>query len=186
MSLHVTRFSYLNHPRIANEIPSYKDFHPLVMVTDHDPDTGFDCPFTGNDRFVFYEDGGRPIDIQLQSGWRPELRFVHKMLQQLVEVLDYLRMKHVVHRKLSLATVVCGHQCDIKLISLGDAKYVGQLDYEQMAQDFAIQWQGVLSTSASTRSNSRKPSRQEAQLQNVTSMKYDCMDPLSRCKCDCV
>ncbi len=126
------------------------------------------------------------MDIQLQSGWRPELRFVHKIVQQLLEVLDYLRMKRVVHRKLSLATVVCGHQCDIKLISLGDAKYVGQLDYEQMAQDFAIQWLGVLKTSASARSHSRKPSRKEAQLRNVESEKYDCMDPLSRCKCDCV
>jgi hypothetical protein len=173
----VPRFFYLNHPHIANEMRGFKDFHPLVMVTDFDPATGTDSPFTGNDRFVFYEDGGRPMDIQLQAGWRPTLAVVHQIARQLVDVLDYFRMKKVVHRKLSLGTVVCDRENNIKIISLGDAKFVGQLDYEQTVQEFTTQWQGV---GASSCSGSRKPNRPEAELQNVTSKKYNCADPLSR------
>lgn len=161
------------------------------MVTDLDPATRIDSPFTGNDRFVFYEDGGRPVDIQLLGGWRPSLLQVERIAKQLLEVLDYLRVKNVVHRKLSLGTVVCNPQrCDIKLVSLGDAKFVGALDYEQAAQEFAEQWQGDRSLGASAagagvRSGSRKPNREEAETRNKTSKKYDCVAPTSRCvRCD--
>ena len=59
------------------------------MVTDKDRVSKLENPFTGNDRFVFYEDGGRPLDIQLQLGWRPTLEAVWKIARQLVEVLSY-------------------------------------------------------------------------------------------------
>jgi hypothetical protein len=161
------------------------------MFTDLDPVTRCDTPFTGNDRFVFYEDGGRPVDIQLQNGWRPCLLQTERIAKQLLEVLDYLRMKNVVHRKLSLGTVVCNPlRCDIKLVSLGDAKFVGALDYEQAAQEFARQWQGDKSVGASAagggkRSSSCKPERKEAETRNKTSKKYDCVAPMSRCvRCD--
>jgi serine/threonine protein kinase len=114
---------YLRHPGIANEIDEYQDFHPLVMFSDIDEHTARENPFTGNDRFVVYEDGGRPLDIQLDNGWRPSCTVVKSMARQLVEVLAYLFSKKVVHRKLEPGSVVLdaatGH---VKLISLGEAK----------------------------------------------------------------
>ena len=178
------RFSYLSHRCIANEIAEFRDFHLLVMVTDKHPISKLDNPFTGNDRFVFYEDGGRPIDIQLQCGWRPTLEAVEKIAKQLLEVLCYLQMKNVVHRKLSLGTIVRNEQDDIKLISLGDTKYIGNLDYEEKAQRFAVEWAGALDPAAGGHSQSTSPlPRTSDEMKNKATKKYDCDHPdlVSRC-----
>jgi hypothetical protein len=183
VTLTLTRFAYLHHARIANEIPEFRDFHPLVMHTDYDASTRCDSPFTGNDRFVIYEDGGRPIDIQLSAGWRPNLAAVARIAQQLLELLAYLHTKQVVHRKLSLGTVVRNERDDIKLISLGEAKYVGPLDYEDHVEAFIEQWQGARDAvgASSCTSSSSPPPRQTPETKNKTTKKYDCADPQSRC-----
>jgi serine/threonine protein kinase len=109
-----------------------------------DADQGVEDPFTGNDRFVVYEDGGRPFDIHLARGWQPSCAIVKRVAEQLLEALAYLRMKKVVHRKLQLATVVLNPETtDVKLISLGGAKYIEHLDYEKQVLDFEIEWQGL-------------------------------------------
>jgi serine/threonine protein kinase len=151
------------------------------MVTDLDPVSKAENPFTGNDRFVFYEDGGRPMDIQLQAGWRPTLAAVENIARQLVEVLSYLRVKKVVHRKLSLGTIVRNEHDDVKLISLGEAKYIGKLDYEGKVQAFAHKWKGVPDDDAGRHRTSHSPPRPSAQTQNKTTKKYDCAHPASRC-----
>jgi serine/threonine protein kinase len=137
--------SYLKHPRIANEIEDYQDFHPLVMFTDFEPSLGGENPFTGNDRFVIYEDGGRPIDILLaQCGWLPTVGIVKRIAGQLLEVLSYLFSKRVVHRRLELGSVVFSlDTLDVKLISLGEAKYIEPLDYENRVSDFEREWLGA-------------------------------------------
>ncbi len=136
---------YLRHPRIANEIEEFQDFHSLVMFTDLEGQVSWrENPFTGNDRFVVYEDGGRPIDVQLATDWRPTCAVVRQIASQLVEALAYLFSKKVVHRKLELGSVVLNRASnDIKLISLGEAKYIEPLDYEQKISEFKREWQGV-------------------------------------------
>jgi hypothetical protein len=115
----------------------------LVMFSDLDA-TGIENPLSGNDRFVIYEDGGRPLDVQLASDWRPSCAVVLCIAKQLVEVLAYLFAKKVVHRKLQLGSVVLNRDTnDIKLISLGDAKYIEPLDYERTISEFKREWLGV-------------------------------------------
>ena len=181
----LARFSYLHHSRIANEIPEFRDYHPIVMITHKDPIAQSDNPFTGNDRFVFYEDGGRPIDIQLQNGWRPTLEAVENIARQLLDVLSYLRMKNVVHRKLSLGTIVRNQQDDVKLISLGDAKYIGKLDYEEKVHLFTQYWTGHESVLRDDKGrsahSSSPPVAPKAQTRNKVTKKYDCAHPDSRC-----
>ena len=166
------------------------------MVTDLDPVSKAENPFTGNDRFVFYEDGGRPMDIQLQAGWRPTLAAVEKIARQLLEVLSYLLVKKVVHRTLSLGTIVRNEHDDVKLISLGHSKYIGKLDYEEKVQRFSQEWKGVLDDGAgrdrtshfSPRSSAKKQNKTTEneedptlQTQNKKTKKYDCAHPASRC-----
>lgn len=163
------------------------------MVTDLDPISKSENPFTGNDRFVLYEDGGRPMDIQLQVGWRPTLAAVEKIAKQLVEVLAYLRVKKVVHRKLSLGTIVRNEQDDVKLISLGEAKYIGKLDYEEKVQRFAREWKGVPDDAAGADRAAHSPEVEaeankkaedetpSAHTRNKITKKYDCSRPGSRC-----
>ena len=135
---------YLHQARIANQIEVYQDFHPLVMFTDVDPGAQFENPFTGNDRFVVYEDGGRPFDIQLALGWQPTCGTVRRIAGQMLEALAYLFSKKVVHRKLQLGTVVFNPvTSDVKLISLGEAKYIEALDYENKMSEFERDWQGA-------------------------------------------
>ena len=94
------------------------------MFSDIDEHTACENPFTGNDRFVVYEDGGRPLDIQLDSGWKPSCAVVKHIARQLVEVLAYLFSKKVVHRKLEPGSVVFEPATSqVKLISLGESKY---------------------------------------------------------------
>jgi hypothetical protein len=164
---------YLHHPRIANEIEEHQDFHPLVMFTDQDEHSNQINPFTGNDRFVVYEDGGRPMDIHLKNGWRPSCASVTRIASQLVEVLGYLFSKRVVHRKLELGSVALNPEsCDIKLLWLGEAKYIERLDYEHKISEFkqdysnydaAISelkqvWQGVPAVASSTSHHSKRKS----------------------------
>ena len=176
-----SRFSYLHHACIANEKPEFRDYHPLVMVTDKDHLSKLENPFTGNDRFVFYEDGGRPLDIQLQLGWRPTLAAVEKIARQLVEVLSYLRLKEVVHRKLGLGTIVRNQQDDIKLISLGETKYIGSLGYEAQVDAFAREWMGAVDDATARSSHSASsPPRALVPRSNKSTRKYDCAHPLSR------
>jgi serine/threonine protein kinase len=151
------------------------------MVTDKDHLSKLENPFTGNDRFVFYEDGGRPLDIQLQLGWRPTLAAVEKIARQLVEVLSYLRLKEVVHRKLSLGTIVRNQQDDIKLISLGETKYIGSLGYEAHVDAFAREWMwAVDGVTARSSHSASSPPRALAPTSNKSTKKYDCAHPLSR------
>ena len=151
------------------------------MVTDKDRVSKLENPFTGNDRFVFYEDGGRPLDIQLQLGWRPTLEAVWKIARQLVEVLFYLRMKEVVHRKLSLGTIVRNQQDDIKLISLGETKYIGSLGYEAHVDAFAREWMGAVDgVTARSSHSASSPPRALAPTSNKATKKCDCAHPLSR------
>ena len=162
-------------------MPEFRDYHPLVMVTDKDRVSKLENPFTGNDRFVFYQDGGRPLDIQLQLGWRPTLEAVWKIARQLVEVLFYLRMKEVVYRKLSLGTIVRNQQDDIKLISLGETKYIGSLGYEAHVEAFAREWMGAVDDATARSSHSASsPLRTRAPTENKATKKYDCAHPLSR------
>ena len=122
------------------------------MFSDIDERTACENPFTGNDRFVVYEDGGRPLDIQLHSGWKPSYAVVKHIARQLVEVLAYLFSKKVVHRKLEPGSVVFDPATSqVKLISLGEAKYIEPLDYEKKVRDFETQWMGVSSELGSKR-----------------------------------
>jgi serine/threonine protein kinase len=122
------------------------------MFSDVDEHTACENPFTGNDRFVVYEDGGRPLDIQLHSGWKPSCAVVKHIARQLVEVLGYLFSKKVVHRKLEPGSVVFDPATrQVKLISLGEAKYIEPLDYEKKVRDFETQWMGVSSELGSKR-----------------------------------
>lgn len=139
----LTSHRYLQHVRIANQIQEFQDFHPLVMFTDTEQGSLVENPFTGNDRFVVYEDGGRPLGIQLALGWRPTCSVVRRIAGQLLEVLAYLRAKKVVHRKLEMGSVVSDTATnDIKLISLGEAKYIEPLDYESQVLAFEREWLG--------------------------------------------
>ncbi len=151
------------------------------MLTDRDRLSKLDNPFTGNDRFVFYEDGGRPLDIQLQLGWRPTLAAVEKIARQLVEALSYLRLKEVVHRKLSLGTIVRNQHDDIKLISLGETKYIGSLGYEEKVEAFAREWMGAVDDARARNSHSASsPPRAPVPTSNKVTKKYDCAHPLAR------
>jgi hypothetical protein len=172
---------YLQHPRIANEIEDYQDFHPLVMFTEIDQSSESENPFTGNDRFVIYEDGGRPMDILLtQCGWRPSVEIVKRITAQLLEALAYLFSKRVVHRKLELGSVVFSLQTlNVKLISLGEAKYIEPLDYEKKVSDFEREWHwssDQVGRKRSTRSASPPP-RPQLSLPNSIM----CMHPSLRC-----
>jgi serine/threonine protein kinase len=115
------------------------------MFTDYEPSLASENPFTGNDRFVIYEDGGRPMDILLtQFNWRPTVEIVKRIAGQLLEVLAYLFSKRVVHRRLELGSVVFSLDThDVKLISLGEAKYIEPLDYENRVTDFEREWLGA-------------------------------------------
>lgn len=188
-------FSYLQHAGIANEIVEYRDFHPLVMFTDLDPSTNSDNPFTGNDRFVVYEDGGRPIDIHLETGWRPSRSVVRQIARQLVEVLAYLSSKQVVHRKLGLGSVVLNVVTkEVKLISLGAAKYIGSLDYESTVTDFARDWQALSVDRTQARGDSHSRNHSPTPQPNLSNVpdptgRDDCTHPETRCDlqrvCDC-
>ena len=172
---------YLQHPRIANEIEDYQDFHPLVMFSELSPES--ENPFTGNDRFVIYEDGGRPMDILLtQFGWRPTVGIVKRIAGQLLEALAYLLSKRIVHRKLELGSVVFSLQTiDVKLISLGEAKYIEPLDYENQFSNFERAWhwsshQVGRKRSVHTRSPSPPPKPQLSLSNSIM-----CMHPSLRC-----
>jgi serine/threonine protein kinase len=136
------------------------------------------------------------MDIQLQAGWRPTLAAVEKIARQLLEVLSYLLVKKVVHRTLSLGTIVRNEHDDVKLISLGHSKYIGKLDYEEKVQRFAQEWRGVVDDGAGRDRASHFSPRSSAQTQNKTTeneedptlqtqnkktKKYDCAHPASRC-----
>ena len=140
-------------------------------------------PFTGNDRFVIYEDGGRPMDILLtQFGWRPTVGIVKRIAGQLLEALAYLLSKRIVHRKLELGSVVFSLQTnDVKLISLGEAKYIEPLDYENQFSNFERAWhwsshQVGRKRSVHTRSPSPPPKPQLSLSNSIM-----CMHPSLRC-----
>jgi serine/threonine protein kinase len=155
------------------------------MFTDFEQSPEGENHFTGNDRFVIYEDGGRPMDILLtQNGWRPSVQIVKRIAGQLLEALAYLFSKRVVHRKLELGSVVFNLDTnDLKLISLGEAKYIEPLDYENRLSDFETEWQGASEQvgsrrSAQTRAASPPPApHPDLSLPNSIM----CMHPSLRC-----
>ena len=154
------------------------------MFTDVEKGPESENPFTGNDRFVIYEDGGRPMDILLiQFKWCPTVEIVERIAGQLLEALAYLFSKRVVHRRLELGSIVFSlEKSDLKLISLGEAKYIELLDYEGAFSDFERQWQCVSARVGSERSahlrNASPPPNPHPDLSLLPIM---CMHPSLRC-----
>jgi serine/threonine protein kinase len=93
-----------------------------------------------NDRFIAYQDGGRPLEVQffIQKLQFEELDLL-KIAQDLLKALIYLNRKRVVHRNLNLGTVVYSKQGGAKLIALGHAKYIDRpLPYEDRIRSFEV------------------------------------------------
>jgi serine/threonine protein kinase len=155
------------------------------MFTDFEKVPESENPFTGNDRFVIYEDGGRPMDILLtQRAWCPTVEIVKRIAGQLLEALAYLFSKRVVHRRLELGSIVFSLDThDLKLISLGEAKYIEPLDYEDAFSDFERQWQFASAQAGSERSahlrNASPPPDPHPDLSLLDSIL--CLHPSIRC-----
>jgi hypothetical protein len=93
-----------------------------------------------NDRFIAYQDGGRPLEVQFFNQKLPfeELDLL-KIAQDLLKALIYLNRKRVVHRNLNLGTVVYSKPGGAKLIALGHAKYIDRpLPYEDRIRSFEV------------------------------------------------
>ena len=153
------------------------------MFTDVEKGPESENPFTGNDRFVIYEDGGRPMDILLtEFNWCPTVGIVKRIAEQLLEALAYLFSRRVVHRRLELGSIVFSlEKSDLKLISLGEAKYIEPLDYEGAFSDFERQWHCVFERVGSERSahlrNASPPPNPHPDLSLLSIM---CMHPSLR------
>jgi hypothetical protein len=97
-----------------------------------------------NDRFIVYEDGGRPLDVQFfhELSPQPTSDDMLHIARDLLEALVYLFDKHVVHRNLNLGTVVYrrtleGVRGGAKLIALGHAKFIVKpLPHEERIEEF--------------------------------------------------
>lgn len=97
-----------------------------------------------NDRFIVYEDGGRPLDVQFfdKMSPQPTSEDILHIAQDLLEALVYLFDKYVVHRNLNLGTVVYRPQDGIarggaKVIALGHAKFIAKpLPHEERIEEF--------------------------------------------------
>jgi hypothetical protein len=124
--------SYLNDSqRIAVE-HLHGGFSPLVLWR-----VGSDACFE-NDRFIVYEDGGRPLEVlYFKSGNKVALAELLHIARDLLEALIYLLDKRVVHRNLNPGTVVYRADTGVKLIALGHAKCIKeQLPYEERIKRF--------------------------------------------------
>ncbi len=124
--------SYLNDSkRIAVE---HLDggFSPLVLWR-----VGNNACFE-NDRFIVYEDGGRPLEfLYFKSNNNVEPAQLLHIARDLLEALIYLLDKRVVHRSLNPGTVVYRADSGVKLIALGHAKCIqDQLPYEERIKQF--------------------------------------------------
>ncbi len=94
-----------------------------------------------NDRFIAYQDGGRPLEVQFFKPDDPshttlDFPTLLHIAQDLLEALVYLFDKRVVHRNLNLGTVVYSKAGGAKLIALGSAKYIDRLPYQLRMQQF--------------------------------------------------
>ena len=91
-----------------------------------------------NERFIAYQDGGRPLQVQFfdKSSPTPSLSVILRIAQDLLQALIFLYDKRVVHRNLNLGTVVFLPCSGAKLIALGCAKYINPLPYEDRIRDF--------------------------------------------------
>jgi hypothetical protein len=90
-----------------------------------------------NDRFIAYQDGGRPLQVQFFDNPSPPLMSVIlRIAQDLLQALIFLYDKRVVHRNLNLGTVVFSDAGGAKLIALGTAKYINHLPYEDRIRAF--------------------------------------------------
>ncbi len=100
-----------------------------------------------NERFMAYQDGGRPLEVQFFSKGAPSPppRVILRIAQELVQALIFLIDKRVVHRSLNLGTVVFSEPGGVKLIALGSAKYIDRLPYEDRIRHFEVNICGVTS-----------------------------------------
>jgi hypothetical protein len=86
-----------------------------------------------NERFIAYENGGRPLEVQFfkDNSPPPSIPLILHIAQDLLQALIFLFDKRVVHRNLNLGTVVFSEAGGAKLIALGSAKYMNHLPYEE-------------------------------------------------------
>ena len=91
-----------------------------------------------NERFIAYQDGGRPLEVQFFSkdAEAPSPSVLLRIAQDLLQALIFLYDKRVVHRNLNLGTVVYSEAGGAKLIALGSAKYIDRLPYEDRIRHF--------------------------------------------------
>ncbi len=91
-----------------------------------------------NERFIAYENGGRPLEVQFfkDNPPPPSIPLILHIAQDLLQALIFLFDKRVVHRNLNLGTVVFSEAGGAKLIALGSAKYINHLPYEERIRCF--------------------------------------------------
>jgi serine/threonine protein kinase len=91
-----------------------------------------------NERFIAYENGGRPLEVQFfkDNSPPPSIPLILHIAQDLLQALIFLFDKRVVHRNLNLGTVVFSEAGGAKLIALGSAKYINHLPYEERIRCF--------------------------------------------------
>ena len=92
-----------------------------------------------NERFIAYQDGGRPLQVQFfDNSSPPSPSVILRIAQDLLQALIFLHDKRVVHRNLNLGTVVFSDAGGAKLIALGSAKYINPLPYEERVRAFEV------------------------------------------------
>lgn len=91
-----------------------------------------------NERFIAYQDGGRPLEVQFFSkdAQAPLPSVLLRIAQDLLQALIFLYNKRVVHRNLNLGTIVYSEAGGAKLVALGSAKYIDRLPYEDRIRHF--------------------------------------------------